>query len=59
MASIESLFAFIRKRFQRLDILVNKVAFTKNESILDCDLQTWEYTIAVNLRSYYLNNTVI
>jgi NAD(P)-dependent dehydrogenase (short-subunit alcohol dehydrogenase family) len=59
MASIESLFAFIRNRFQRLDILVNNVAFTKNESILDCDLQTWEYTIAVNLRSYYLNNTVI
>ncbi len=54
IASIESLFAFIRNRFQRLDILINNVAFTKNESILDCDLQTWEYTIAVNLRSYYL-----
>jgi NAD(P)-dependent dehydrogenase (short-subunit alcohol dehydrogenase family) len=53
-ASIESLFSFIRNRFQRLDILVNNVAFTKNESVLDCDLQTWEYTIAVNLRSYYL-----
>jgi glucose 1-dehydrogenase len=54
IVSIESLFAFIRNRFQRLDILVNNVAFTKNESILDCDFQTWEYTIAVNLRSYYL-----
>jgi 3-oxoacyl-[acyl-carrier protein] reductase len=53
-ASIESLFAFIRNRFQRLDVLINNVAFTRNESILDCDLQTWEYTIAVNLRSYYL-----
>ena len=53
-ASIENLFAFVRERFQRLDVLVNNVAFTKNESILECDLQTWEYTIATNLRSYYL-----
>ncbi|MDK2846105.1 MAG: 3-hydroxybutyrate dehydrogenase [Synergistales bacterium] len=30
------------------------VAYTKNESILDCDLDTWEYTINTNLRSYYL-----
>ncbi|HTY61345.1 MAG TPA: SDR family oxidoreductase [Acidobacteriota bacterium] len=52
--SIERLFAFIRDRFQRLDVLVNNVAFTKNESILDCDLETWEYTISTNLRSYYL-----
>jgi NAD(P)-dependent dehydrogenase (short-subunit alcohol dehydrogenase family) len=53
-ASIESLFAFVRDRFQRLDVLVNNVAFTKNESIMDCDLDTWEYTISTNLRSYYL-----
>jgi NAD(P)-dependent dehydrogenase (short-subunit alcohol dehydrogenase family) len=53
-ASIESLFAFVRDRFKRLDILVNNVAFTKNESILDCDLDTWEYTISTNLRSYFL-----
>jgi NAD(P)-dependent dehydrogenase (short-subunit alcohol dehydrogenase family) len=53
-ASIESLFTFVRERFQRLDVLVNNVAFTKNESILDCDLDTWEYTISTNLRSYYL-----
>jgi NAD(P)-dependent dehydrogenase (short-subunit alcohol dehydrogenase family) len=53
-SSIEKLFAFVRERFQRLDVLVNNVAFTKNESILECDLQTWEYTISTNLRSYYL-----
>jgi NAD(P)-dependent dehydrogenase (short-subunit alcohol dehydrogenase family) len=51
---IESLFAFIKDRFGRLDVLVNNVAYTKNESILDCDLATWEYTIHTNLRSYYL-----
>jgi 3-oxoacyl-[acyl-carrier protein] reductase len=52
--SIEKLFAFVRDRFQRLDVLVNNVAFTKNESIMDCDLDNWEYTIATNLRSYFL-----
>ena len=35
VASIEGLFAFIRDRFGRLDVLVNNVAYTKNESIVD------------------------
>ena len=51
---IESLFSFIKKRFGRLDVLVNNVAYTKNESLLNCDLDTWEYTINTNLRSYYM-----
>ncbi len=51
---IETLFAFIKDRFHRLDVLVNNVAYTRNESILDCDLSTWEYTINTNLRSYFL-----
>lgn len=51
---IKSLFNFIKEKFGRLDVLVNNVAYTKNESILDCDLITWEYTINTNLRSYYL-----
>jgi len=51
---IERLFAFIKGRFGRLDVLVNNVACTRNESILDCNLSTWEYTINTNLRSYYL-----
>jgi NAD(P)-dependent dehydrogenase (short-subunit alcohol dehydrogenase family) len=54
IGAIESLFKFVRDRFNRLDVLVNNVAYTKNESILDCDLDTWEYTINTNLRSYYL-----
>jgi NAD(P)-dependent dehydrogenase (short-subunit alcohol dehydrogenase family) len=54
VSAIESLFRFVRDRFNRLDVLVNNVAYTKNESILDCDLNTWEYTINTNLRSYYL-----
>jgi NAD(P)-dependent dehydrogenase (short-subunit alcohol dehydrogenase family) len=51
---IEGLFSFIEKQYGRLDVLVNNVAYTKNESIMDCDLETWERTINTNLRSYYL-----
>jgi 3-oxoacyl-[acyl-carrier protein] reductase len=51
---IEGLFSFIEKQYGRLDVLVNNVACTKNESIMDCDLETWERTINTNLRSYYL-----
>ena len=51
---IEKLFEFIKKTFGRLDVLVNNVAYTKNESILDCDLSNWEYTLNTNLRSYFL-----
>ncbi len=54
VGSIENLFAYIKGRYGRLDVLVNNVAYTKNESILNCDLGTWEYTINTNLRSYYL-----
>lgn len=52
--AIERLFAFVEERFGRLDVLVNNVAYTRNESILDCDLMTWEHTIDTSLKSYYL-----
>lgn len=51
---ITDLFTFVKDRYGRLDVLVNNVACTKNESILDCNLETWEHTINTNLRSYYL-----
>ena len=51
---IAGLFSFIERQYGRLDVLVNNVAYTKNESIMDCDLETWERTINTNLRSYYL-----
>ncbi len=53
-AAIDALFAFVREKFGRLDALVNSVAYTKNESVLDCDLATWQQTIDTNLRSYFL-----
>jgi 3alpha(or 20beta)-hydroxysteroid dehydrogenase len=51
---IGGLFAFVRKTYGRLDVLVNNVAFTANESILECTLDIWERTINTNLRSFYL-----
>jgi NAD(P)-dependent dehydrogenase (short-subunit alcohol dehydrogenase family) len=51
---IEALFCFIKKSYGRLDVLVNNVAYTENESILDCTLEIWERTINTNLRSYFL-----
>lgn len=52
--AIDALFAFVKKEHGRLDVLVNNVAMTRNESIFDCDLETWDQTINLNLRSYYL-----
>lgn len=51
---IVGLFSFVKKTYGRLDVLVNNVACTQNESIMDCTLETWERTINTNLRSYYL-----
>jgi len=51
---IEGLFALIKKEFGRLDILVNSLATTQNESILDCTVENWDYTLNTNLRSYFL-----
>lgn len=51
---INGLFLFIKSKYGRLDVLVNSVAYTKNESIMDCSLEIWERTINTNLRSYYL-----
>ena len=51
---IADLFSHIKKTYGRLDVLVNNVAYTKNESILDCTLETWDKTINTNLRSYFL-----
>jgi glucose 1-dehydrogenase len=51
---IAALFAFIKNTYGRLDVLVNDVAYTANESILECTLDIWEKTINTNLRSFYL-----
>ena len=37
---IAGLFSFIQKSYGRLDVLVNNVAHTENESIMDCTSST-------------------
>ena len=51
---IIDLFSVLKNRYGRLDVLINNVAYTKNESIMDCSIENWEYTINTNLRSYFL-----
>lgn len=53
-ARIEALFDFVDGLDGTLTALVNSVAYTANESILECDLDTWETTLDTNLRSYFL-----
>lgn len=51
---IDELFDFVDDLDGKLDVLVNNLAYTENETILECDLDTWETTIDTNLRSYFL-----
>lgn len=51
---IDALFESVDERDGELRVLVNSVATTANESILECDLDTWETTLDTNLRSYFL-----
>lgn len=53
-AAIDALFAAVDDLEGELAVLVNSVAYTANESILECDLETWERTMHTNLRSYFL-----
>ena len=45
---ISSLFEWIRNTYRRLDVLINNVAHSSNESILECTLELWEKTINTN-----------
>lgn len=51
---IRELFAFVDDLEGDLAVLVNSLAYTDNETILECDLETWERTLNTNLRSYFL-----
>lgn len=52
--SIDELFGAVDGLDGRLAVLVNSLARSDNESVLDCDPETWESTMHTNLRSYYL-----
>lgn len=53
-AEIEALFEHVESEFDGLDVLVNSLATSPKESILECSTETWDRTMATNLRSYFL-----
>jgi NAD(P)-dependent dehydrogenase (short-subunit alcohol dehydrogenase family) len=54
MDALESLFAFVRERYGRLDVLVNNAATNPYYGhILDTDLAAYQKTVDVNLRGYF------
>jgi NAD(P)-dependent dehydrogenase (short-subunit alcohol dehydrogenase family) len=48
------LFAYIRDRHRRLDILVNGVAHAAKAGIMDASLEEWNRIMTVNLTGYFL-----
>ncbi|MDE3735978.1 MULTISPECIES: SDR family oxidoreductase [Pseudomonas] len=54
MEQIQSVFAEIREKFGRLDILVNNAATNPQFcNVLDTDLSAFQKTVDVNIRGYY------
>ncbi|MGH7831614.1 MAG: SDR family NAD(P)-dependent oxidoreductase, partial [Candidatus Binatia bacterium] len=51
---IQSLFNHIRSRHRRLDILVNCVAHSSKNDILETSLEEWNRIMAINLTGYFL-----
>lgn len=53
-ASVDALFDRIRERHGRLDILVNNAGTTRDETIFDTSLESWNEILRVNLTSAFL-----
>lgn len=53
-AQVEALFEHVESEFDGLDVLVNSLAMAPKQLILECDTETWDRTMATNLRSYFL-----
>jgi NAD(P)-dependent dehydrogenase (short-subunit alcohol dehydrogenase family) len=51
---VENLFAHIRRKHQRLDLLVNTVAHSSKNDILETTLEEWNRIMTVNLTAYFL-----
>ncbi|WP_293680265.1 SDR family NAD(P)-dependent oxidoreductase [uncultured Phenylobacterium sp.] len=57
--SIEAVIAFALKQFGKIDVLHNNVAMTaeawsRDTSVLDTTLETWDLTMTINLRSMFV-----
>lgn len=51
---IDALFAHVRSKHGRLDILVNSVAHSSRNDILETTLEEWNRIFAINLTGYFL-----
>jgi len=51
---VEDLFAHVKEKHRRLDLLVNTVAHSTKNDILETTLEEWNRIIAVNLTGYFL-----
>ena len=51
---LEKMFDHIKKKHRRLDILVNTVAHSTKNDILETTLEEWERIMAINLTGYFL-----
>jgi NAD(P)-dependent dehydrogenase (short-subunit alcohol dehydrogenase family) len=51
---IAALFDHIRKRHERLDVLVNSAAHSAKGGVLDVSLEEWNRIMAINLTGYFL-----
>jgi NAD(P)-dependent dehydrogenase (short-subunit alcohol dehydrogenase family) len=51
---VESLFAHIKTKHRRLDLLVNTVAHSTKNDILETTLEEWSRIMAVNVTGYFL-----
>jgi len=52
--ALEALFDHIKKTYQRLDILVNSLAHTSKNDLLQTSLEEWNRILAVNLTGFFL-----
>jgi 3-oxoacyl-[acyl-carrier protein] reductase len=51
---VEDLFAHVKEKHRRLDLLVNTVAHSTKNDILETSLEEWNRILAVNLTGYFL-----
>lgn len=51
---IEALFRHIQEKYRRLDILVNSVAHSSRNDIMETSLDEWNRIMAINLTGYFL-----
>ena len=51
---VEKLFYHVKKKHRRLDILVNSIAHSSKNDILETTLEEWSQIMAVNLTGYFL-----